>query len=167
MGTLISFSGLPGVGKTTIGRKLSIATNSVYLRIDEIDAVIWEIEPERDIGTDSYKVAAVLARSNLELGHSVIIDCVNPFEITRSLFSSVAKQTNSRFIGVELFCSDKNIHKFRVENRHQDILSLRKTKWVDVLEREYIFWDSATIRIDTAKISINDAVSSIVSIFRD
>ena len=70
---LISFAGLPGTGKTTIAKHLSLTTGAVYLRVDEIDAAIWAIDPDRDIGPESYHIAASLAASNLMLGHQV--DC--------------------------------------------------------------------------------------------
>ena len=63
--TLVSFAGLPGSGKSTISRALSVATGAVYLRIDEIDAAIWALDPDRDIGPESYHIAAALAASNL------------------------------------------------------------------------------------------------------
>ncbi|QIE45959.1 AAA family ATPase [Pseudohalocynthiibacter aestuariivivens] len=78
MVALISFAGLPGTGKSTISRALAMKAGAVYLRIDEIGAAIWAINPRRDIAPESYHIAAALAVSNLELGHATIVDCVNP-----------------------------------------------------------------------------------------
>ena len=161
MTTLISFAGLPGTGKSTISRALSIATGAVYLRIDEIDAAIWAIDPNRDIGPESYHIAAALAASNLELGHTTIIDCVNPWEITRDIFTVAAKRSNVRFLGVETTCSDTATHRARVEGREMDVPGLEKPDWQKVLSRDYAPWNSADVNLDMAKLTVTEAVAEI------
>ena len=41
MATLIVFSGLPGVGKSTLARELAGQTGAVGLRVDCMDQAIW------------------------------------------------------------------------------------------------------------------------------
>lgn len=161
MATLISFAGLPGSGKSTISQALSVSTGAVYLRIDEIDAAIWAIDPNRDIGPESYRIAAALAASNLELGHTTIVDCVNPWEITREIFTDAAKRSKTRFIGVETVCSDPVMHRARVEERKMDVPGLKKPDWRKVLSRDYTPWAAANVKLDTAKLNVADAVAEI------
>ncbi len=161
MATLISFAGLPGTGKSTISRALSVATGAVYLRVDEIDAAIWAIDPDRDIGPESYHIAAALAASNLELGHTVIIDCVNPWDVTREIFTAAAKRAQARFLGVETSCSDPATHRARVEEREMDVPGLEKPGWQKVLARDYTPWSAADVKLDTAKLNVVEAVAEI------
>ncbi|OOY05944.1 hypothetical protein BMI87_07625 [Thioclava sp. F28-4] len=161
LATLISFAGLPGTGKSTISRALSVATGAVYLRIDEIDAAIWAIDPDRDIGPESYHIAAALAASNLDLGHTTIIDCVNPWEITREIFTAAAKRSKASFLGVEAICSDPVTHRARVEGREMDVPGLEKPDWQKVLSRDYTPWAAADVKLDMARLPVSDAVAEI------
>ncbi|MCC2103853.1 MAG: AAA family ATPase [Hyphomicrobiales bacterium] len=161
MAVLISFAGLPGAGKSTISRALSMATGAVYLRVDEIDAAIWALDPKRDIGPESYHIAAALAASNLGLGHTTIIDCVNPWNITRQIFADAAGRARVRLLGVETICSDPTVHQARVEGREIDVPGLSKMTWREVLSRDYTAWDAADVRIDTATASVTEALSMI------
>lgn len=158
---LISFAGLPGTGKSTISRALSVATGAVYLRIDEIDAAIWAIDPDRDIGPESYHIAAALAVSNLGLGHTAIIDCVNPWDMTRAIFADAAKRAGVRLLGVETQCSDPAMHRARVEGREMDVPGLEKPDWQKVLSRDYTPWFAADVKLDTAKLNVAEAVAEI------
>ncbi len=54
MSALISFSGLPGVGKTTVARVLAREINAAYIRVDSIEAALknssLQIHPAEDAG---------------------------------------------------------------------------------------------------------------------
>ena len=76
---LIVFSGLPGTGKTTIAKGLVDTIGALYLRIDTIEQAIRNSGAlAQDVGRSGYMVANELALSNLDLGRTVIVDCVNP-----------------------------------------------------------------------------------------
>jgi predicted kinase len=76
---LIIFGGLPGVGKTTIGRELARHLIAVHVRIDSIEQAIrasGTVNPSlNDMG---YRVGYAVAEDNLRLGRTVIADSVNP-----------------------------------------------------------------------------------------
>ena len=62
MPVLISFSGLPGVGKTTVARALAQEIRAVYVRVDSIEAALknssLQIHPAEDAGISrSFAVA--------------------------------------------------------------------------------------------------------------
>ncbi len=161
MATLISLAGLPGSGKSTIGKQLSRMTGAVFLRVDEIEAVMWAHEPGRDLGPEGYQIAASLARSNLSLGHDVIVDCVNPWPMTRGMFAAAAQDVSAQFLGVELVCSNERLHRGRLESREPEVSGLSPVSWQDVLSRRYSIWDGADLRIDTALITVCEAVALI------
>ncbi|MCR8725890.1 hypothetical protein [Frigidibacter sp. ROC022] len=106
-------------------------------------------------------MAAALAASNLWLGHTVIVDCINPWDMTRRIFADAAKRADAGLLGVETRCSDLNLHRARVEERDIDVPGLCKPDWQDVLARDYTPWATADVQIDTAKMGVADAVSEI------
>lgn len=162
MHRLISFAGLPGVGKTTIARHLAQQQGIPYLRVDEIEGVLTVHDPEREIGPLGYQIAAALAVSNLSLGLSSIIDCVTPWQLTRDIFKDAARSAKSNFFGIELYCSSQIEHRRRVETRHADIPGKALPDWQKVMARDYHPWTDADIRIDTAKLSAEQAAHEII-----
>ncbi|MEP3113691.1 AAA family ATPase [Nisaea sp.] len=162
MHTLISFAGLPGVGKTTVARHFARQQGILYLRVDEIEGVLMIDDPERDIGPAGYQIAAALAVTNLSLGLSSVIDCVNPWQLTRDIFQDAARKAKSAFFGIELYCSNQTEHRRRVETRHADIPGKALPDWQKVMARDYHPWTDADIRIDTAKLSAEQAAHEII-----
>lgn len=158
---LVVLGGLPGVGKTTIARELARAMSAVYVRIDSIEQVLrnagWRVEGE------GYSVAHAIAEDNLRLGRSVIADCVNPWPLTRSEWRCVADRAGVRVIDVEIVCSDAAEHRRRVESRRPDIEGHKLPAWRDVLERNYRAWDGERLVIDTARLSVEQSVQTILS----
>jgi predicted kinase len=165
---LIILGGLPATGKSTISHLLARELKAVYLRIDSIeqairDAFLAHGHHEKTVISEGYESAYAIARDNLELGHIIIADSVNPINLTRDAWREVALIQNKPFIEVEIICSDKKIHRDRVEKRRVDIKGLTPPTWVDVIEREYTPWKNTTLTIDTASTPPKDAVNQILA----
>jgi predicted kinase len=159
---LIVFSGLPGTGKTTVAKALVIETGALYLRIDTIEQAIRSSGAlAQDVGRSGYLVANGLALSNLRLGATVIVDCVNPVIESRLAWSEVASEAGARLINVEVICSDVDEHRRRVETRQGDIPGLTPPTWQSVLGHEYDAWAEARLCIDTALTPPEQAVSMV------
>jgi predicted kinase len=73
MSDLISFSGLPGVGKTTVVRALAQEISAVYTRVDSIEVALknssLQIHPAEDSG---YLAAVAVTKDNLVHGLDVV-----------------------------------------------------------------------------------------------
>lgn len=140
---LIILAGLPGTGKTTLARRLSKALSLVYLRVDCIEAPFIVYHPDAGAQGEGYQALINLAAENLNLGHGVIIDTVNPFHLTRAMFTALAKQTSAETFQFEIKMKDVSLHKKRVEERQSDIPGLHVPAWQDVMDREYEEWDES------------------------
>ncbi len=158
---LIVFSGLPGTGKTTIARQVARQLAAVYLRIDSIEQSMrdagWPVEGE------GYRAAYAIAEDNLCLGRTVIADCVNPWPLTRREWRAVADRTGVPALDVEIVCSDAAEHRRRVETRAADIAGHRLPTWQEVVDRDYRPWDGERIVIDTARLSVEQSVRTILT----
>jgi predicted kinase len=162
---LISFGGLPGTGKTTIAREVARELAAVYLRIDSIEHAMreagWQIESE------GYRVARAVADDNLRLGRIVLADCVNPWPLTRSEWRAVADRAGVPTLEVEIVCSDPHEHRRRVETRTADIPGHRLPTWQEIVARDYREWDTHPVVIDTARLTVEQAVRTIVTTARE
>lgn len=160
-GFLVIFSGLPGVGKSSIARGLADALGGLYLRIDTIEQALRTTARLPEVIDDAgYRVAGAVAADNLVAGRSVVADSVNPIELTRAAWREVAAGARAKFLQVEVVCSDVEEHRRRVETRVTDIPGLKLPSWQDVLNREYEPWQGQPVVIvDTAKFSAAEAVA--------
>jgi predicted kinase len=147
---LIIFGGLPGVGKTSLARVVANRLEAVYVRIDSIEQAIRNsvLKPD-DVMDSGYMVGFEIAKDNLRLGRIVVADSVNPIDLCRTGWKDAARSTDSKYIEIEVICSDKGEHKKRVETRESDIATLTLPSWQEVQDREYEKWN-ADIVIDTA-----------------
>ncbi len=163
MAVLIAFAGLPGTGKSTIAKMLARAIGAVYLRVDAIEGALRSLDPGRAIGPEGYDIAAALAVSNLETGRDAIVDCVNPWPLTREGFRQAARRAHAEFLGVEIVCADAGLHRERLEGRMNDLPGVPKVEWSAVVARDYRRWDDADIRVDTAATSASQAAEILAS----
>jgi predicted kinase len=157
---LIIFGGLPATGKTTIARDLARQLGATYLRIDTIEQAISATTSE-PINDQGYRVAYAVAEDNLRLGRTVISDSVNPIQLSRDAWISVADRAGARAVEVEVICSNPQLHRQRVETRSSDIRGLRLPTWEKVISREYEPWLRERIVIDTAGRSVPESVAEL------
>jgi predicted kinase len=159
--TLIIFSGLPGVGKTTLAQGLARELGAVYLRIDTIEQAMLGPGRLQSPGEEGYRVAYAVAEENLRMGRIVVADSVNPLWITRQAWRDAASRAGERFVDVAIRCSDRAEHRRRVETRKTDVPGLRPPTWQDVIEREFEAWDDESVEIDTAGQSIEQSYAAL------
>ncbi|RTL86877.1 adenylyl-sulfate kinase [Ancylobacter aquaticus] len=160
---LIALSGLPGTGKTTIGKALAAKRSAAYVRVDEIEhALKQHFRFDQEIGPAGYVVAFAIASSNLKLGNVVVADSVNPVPESRQGWRDVVRAVDgARLLEVEVICSDENEHRRRVEGRVPDIEGFTLPTWSSVASHDYVPWTEPRLIVDTALLSAHDAVSTI------
>lgn len=164
MPILITFSGLPGVGKTTIAKALTQHLSATYLRVDVVESALREsllkIDQPQDAG---YRAICGIAISNLKLRQNVIADTVNPVPESRALWTEAAQAAGAHLLNVEIVCTDISVHKNRVETRSADLEGHPLPTWAQVQNREYHPWDAVNIRLDSSQLSIEDCAKAIIS----
>jgi predicted kinase len=159
---LIVLGGLPGTGKTTIGKKLAASRSAAYVRVDEIEHALQRVTHlGGDIGPTGYIVAYAIAASNLSIGNWVIADSVNPVPESRQGWRDVASAAGKGLLEVEVICSDESEHRRRVESRKADIHGFILPTWNSIKAREYSAWTGNRLVLDTAALSPDDAVAKV------
>ena len=153
---LIALGGLPGVGKSALAVALAQRIGAVHIRIDTIEQAMRNVGFTVS-GPEGYLAARDLARDNLRVGRTVIVDSVNPWEITRNYWRETAARMKVEIVEIEVVCSDRFEHRRRVESRVADIPGHVLPTWRQVLERRYEPWQTAQV-IDTAGRRLEDAV---------
>ena len=151
---LFIFSGLPGVGKSTLAKRLVAHCHGVFLRIDTIEQGIRDLCAFKVEG-EGYRLSYRIARDNLLLGNSVIADCTNSIQLTRHEWEQVATDASARYINIEVLCSDTQEHQHRVETRENEVKNLQLPDWEEVQNREFDAWEEKRIVIDTAQKNID------------
>ena len=131
---LIALGGLPGAGKSTLAAALARRIRAVNLRIDTIEQAMRNVGLAVS-GPEGYLVARDLAEDNLRLGHMVIVDSVNPLAITRDYWRETAARLTVELVEIEVVCSDRRLHRERVESRVADIPGHVLPTWQQVLDR--------------------------------
>jgi predicted kinase len=149
---LAVFAGLPGVGKSTLAARVAAVLPAAVLAVDTVDFVLrrYEVTEPRP-GFAAYGVVAALAETQLEIGHHVIIDAVNPVWAARQLWVDLAERLQVPLRVVEVVCGDDNEHRRRVEGRYAARDHDGIPDWVRVLERraEYEPYLGPRLVVDT------------------
>ncbi|AJI75266.1 ATPase associated with various cellular activities family protein [Francisella philomiragia subsp. philomiragia ATCC 25015] len=156
------FSGLSGVGKTTLAKQLAQAlTNAAYFRVDTVEYYLKKAYSQ-ELTKQGYEIVYYQAKENLELGKSVIIDCCNPVLESRELWDSLSQINNTKVINIEIICSDIQAHQNRIETRYKSNPNKYPT-WQDVVNRNYQSWKEDIIRIDTAETDIIESFNILIN----
>jgi predicted kinase len=150
---LIVLSGLPGSGKSTLAEGISRSLSVPVFSVDPIEAAMWRGGLARaQTGVAAYEVAVTLADEHLRLGHSVIVDAVNPVEAPRAAWRNLAAKHRADLKIIECVCADEAVHRRRIEARVRAIDGMPEITWARVLERraEYQAWTDERLTLNTS-----------------
>jgi len=147
----VVLGGLPGSGKTTVGRPVAELLTAAYVRVDALEAAMWRagIAREQPTGLAAYMVAEAVAEGCLRAGASVVVDAVNAVEVARQVWRDLAVRTHKPLRFIEVVCSDQAEHRRRVEARSADLEGHYVPTWDEVVQREYEPWRDQRLVVDT------------------
>jgi len=159
-GRLILLSGLPGVGKSTLGRALAQSLKAVHLEVDVAEAAIKASVLAPPSAEDAgYRVLAAQSKALIAQGHLVVADMVNADPLGRALWDLDQPRNGHAPLIVELQNSDTAVHRLRVEARHT--ANPATPTWAQVQSREWVAWDRPAMTLDAAHLSTADMVAAI------
>ena len=151
---LISMSGLPGSGKSSLATALSKRLRIPTFSVDPIESAILRsgIAPSFETGLAAYLVAETLASEQLQLGLSVIIDAVNPVVEARRMWLNLAQRIQAKLIMIECVL-EPEVHRERLAARVRNLYGFPEVTWEDVEKRrlEYSDWNQDRLVLDTAQ----------------
>ena len=101
---------------TSLCVRLTRACTAGYVRIDTIEDALLTDGGDLLIASGAGdRVAYAMAEDNLRLGRTVVADSINPIKLTREAWRDVGKRSGSMVVDVQVICSDKTQHRYRIE----------------------------------------------------
>ncbi|NWG05861.1 MAG: AAA family ATPase [Chloroflexi bacterium] len=144
MNKLIIFSGLPGVGKTTLAKRLARELRFPFICIDD---VIGDVPENAGIPFWDSRVAVLLdvVNTQLELGLSVIAESVF-MNMDRHHAQELARKHNVGFLPIYVFLSDENVWKERVTSHFNELKHPEIATWERIQHQRQRFreWEPGT-----------------------
>lgn len=152
---LIIFSGLPGTGKSTLAEAVGKYLGIPIFAKDWIEASLLKsglisTDKNRSIGYAGYELLTLLAKRQLMLEQSVILDSVAATKSIRSEWGRLAKRYQAERRVIECVCSDESIHQARLKVRRRHIPGWHELEWPEVerVKGYYVPWRQAHLTLD-------------------
>jgi predicted kinase len=162
---LVVFAGTPGTGKTSLARTVARELKAVYLAKDTIKDCLVALaertkldQAQQIAGPLSYELLVDLARDNLSLGLSVVLDSPAGYQVFRERVKGLARSAKVELRLIECICTDEKLLRQRVESRSQDLPAYRTRDWT-TYQQDLAQYERLTERrlvVDTAEsLSLN------------
>jgi predicted kinase len=162
---LIVFAGMRGTGKTSLARAVAREVRAVYLDKDTIKDCAIALadrlrlaQTQQFAGSLSYELLVAIARDNLSLGLSVVLDSPAGYQVFREKVKGLARSARAELRLIECICTDEKLLRQRVETRSQDLPAYRTRDWT-TYQHELSQFERLTERrlvVDTAEsLSLN------------
>jgi predicted kinase len=157
--TLVLVTGLPGTGKSTVAEVAAEVLGTAVIAHDwamsglrgypGIQAALDDIDwGHRMVG---WSILSSLARAQLVEHRSVVLDGVARAD-QREQCAAVAREVGASFVVITTECSDRTVHRSRIEGRRRLIPGWYELTWESV-ERSVIDWEhvDGDLHLDAAK----------------
>jgi predicted kinase len=150
---LIVMSGLPGTGKSAVAEGLAAEFGFPVFAKDWLEASLLESgEVAREqLGMIGYGLLTTLARRQLSLGQSAILDSVAGFSSIRATWRSPAEEYDASWFAIECTCSSSDLHRQRLSQRKRGIPGWPELDWSEVERVQSYFepWSEERLNLDS------------------
>ena len=144
MTDLVIFSGLPGVGKSTLATRLARELHRTLLRIDD---VIGEVPDVAGFAFWDSKISILLdlIETQLTIDLDVIVDSVF-MNTDRHHTQALARKYDVRFLPIHVFISDEKVWEERVTVRYNELNIPEAATWERIQHQRQHFraWEPGT-----------------------
>jgi predicted kinase len=159
---LIVLSGLPGTGKTEVAEALAALLRAPVFAKDWVEASLLEsgVVAREQLGLIGYTLLTTLARRQLALGQSAVLDSVASTTSIRAMWLELAREYEAAWFVIECVCSDERVHRERLSHRHRGIPGWPELEWSEVERVRSYFapWSEERLVLDSmAPVSDNVA----------
>ncbi len=148
--------GLPGAGKSTVADALGRRHGWPVLSVDPVESAMLQvgIASSQPTGLAAYVVVETLAERLLALGQTVIVDAVNDVPEAREQWRGLSGRCGVALEFVEVVCSDRDLHRTRLESRERGLPGFPEPTWASLDPRRVALgsWSGPRITVD----SVND-----------
>jgi predicted kinase len=161
MASMVLFTGAPGSGKSTLADRAASALSAPvfawdwvmggFAAFDDVQAVFRKMDRERYRAV-GWSVIWNLSIAQLRAGRSVVLDGVaRDAEVHR--FRELATEFGARSVVVWTLCSDRDIHRSRIEGRLRGIPGWSELEWphVDALRSGLAEPVDVDLRLDAVR----------------
>ena len=125
--------GYPGTGKSTIARAIAAALHAPLLDRDVIRQKAVDIFGDvAGVGRFSYELMFALAREQLQLGLSIVMDTPLTYRTTYEQAQALARAFHIPMLVVHCQCSSE-VQKRRLEGRKGKVSEFQITSWEEWL----------------------------------
>ena len=159
----IVMRGFPGTGKSTIARLLAAALHASLIDRDIIRQTAVHVLGELPhVGQFSYELMFALAREQLSLGLSVVIDTPLTYRTTYEQCKGLAKAFQTPMLVVHCQCPPE-VQKRRLEDRKGNVSAFQITSW-DEWERwkpRFEAYEDGGCTIDTSN-PMDDSLATVM-----
>ena len=158
---LIVFVGLPGTGKSSLARQLARELRAVYLSLDTLQGCLAAMVDVR--GSDEGRSAVVqqgyallldLARDNLSVELSVILDSPAGDPAFRDRAKQLARSLKANMSLIECICTDERLLRQRIEGSSQDwaAYQLERAHFVRPNDRRLVVDTAESVYVNMRKL---------------
>ena len=131
---LIVFSGLPGAGKSAVAESIAAGLGIPMFAKDWLEAPLLSsgLVSRDQLGSMGYELLTTLARQQLLMGQSAILDSVASTTRIRNSWCELAREHDAEWLVIECICSDEAVHRERLAQRRRAIPDWPELEWADV-----------------------------------